>query len=65
MKKKLFEHYVELNCYHLAARHLHKNKVISRTELRVMESKIFQAETSLIVPKQSKTTHPRTLTRVK
>ena len=64
MRKKLFERYVELNYYRLAAKQLYKDNVIPRTVLRAIEAQITQAETDLIIPKQSKT-HPRTLTRVK
>ena len=64
MRKKLFDCYVELNCYRLAAKQLCASKAILRSDLRAIEAKIAQAEIGLITPKQSKT-HPRTLTRVK
>ena len=64
MRKKLFDRYVELNCYRLAANQLCKSKQITKTDLRAVEAKVALAELALIIPKQSKT-HSHTLTRVK
>lgn len=64
MRKKLFERYVELSCYHIAAQQLCKNKLITRRDCHAILAKISQVELGLIMPKQTKS-HPRTLTRVK
>lgn len=64
MRKKLFDCYVDLNCYRLAATQLYRSKQITKLDLRAVETEVAQAELSLIIPKLSKT-HPRTLTRVK
>ena len=64
MRKKLFDCYVDLNCYRLAATQLYRSKQITKLDLHAVETEVAQAELSLIIPELSKT-HPRTLTRVK
>ena len=63
-RKKLFDCYVELNCYRLAVAELYKHRLITQSDYRAVVRKIATAELDLITPKQAKT-HPRTLTQVK
>lgn len=64
MRKRLFEHYVELNCYRIVTQQLYQHKLLNCRDYHAVLAKISQAELNLIVPRQSKS-HPRTLTRVK
>ncbi len=52
MRKKLFDCYVDLNCYRLAATQLYKSKQITKLDLRAVETEVAQAE--LTVTRQLK-----------